>query len=41
MSTGDFYTYEYGDKHPEVKEESKKVEDTEEYLEPRYDTRNS
>lgn len=25
-STGDFYTFEYGDEHPEVKEESKKVD---------------
>ena len=42
MSTGDFYTQEYAEEHPEVLEESEKVdEDTEEYLEPRYDTRNS
>lgn len=35
-STGDFYTYKYGNEHPEVKEESKKVEDTEAELSPKY-----
>ena len=42
MSTGDFYTQEYAEEHPEVLEESEKVdEDTEEYLEPRYNGRKS
>ena len=42
MSTGDFYTEEYAEEHPEVLEESEKVdEDTEEYLEPKYSGRQS